>query len=80
MIMPGHNYHFYGLGVEFRPAVYRDLRIHAFVANRVLYRPEIQPDNTVSYRIPDEGHGTLQVNVGVTWKIDFMKYLPERLK
>lgn len=80
MIMPGHNYHFYGLGVEFRPAVYRDLRIHAFVANKVLYRPEIQPDNTVSYRIPDEGHGTLQVNVGVTWKIDFMKYLPERLK
>ena len=80
MIPAGHNYHFYGLGIEFRPATYRDLRIHAFVANSVLYRPEILPNETVSYRIPDEGHGTLQVNVGATWKVNFLKYLPERLK
>jgi len=56
------------------------LRIHAFVANSVLYRPEILPNETVSYRIPDEGHGTLQVNVGATWKVNFLKYLPDRLK
>lgn len=80
MIPAGHNYHFYGLGIEFRPATYRDLRIHAFVANSVLYRPEILPNKTVSYRIPNEGHGTLQVNVGATWKVNFLKYLPEKLK
>ena len=80
MIPAGHNYHFYGFGIEFRPMTYQDLRIHAFVANSVLYRPEILPNETVSYRIPDEGHGTLQVNVGATWKVNFLKYLPERLK
>ena len=80
MVPRGHSYHFYGLGIEFRPLTYQDLRIHAFVANSVLYQPEILPNETVSYRIPDKGQGSLQVNVGVTWKINFLKYLPDKLK
>ena len=76
MMDAGCNYHFYGLGIEFRPLKYQDLRIHAFVANSVLHHP----DYLLDFYYPEEGHGTLQVNVGATWKIDFMKYLPERLK
>ena len=76
MMDAGCNYHFYGLGVEIRPLKYQDLRIHAFVANSVLHHPAYMLD----YYYPEEGHGTLQVNVGATWRIDFMKYLPERLK
>lgn len=76
MIDAGHNYHFYGIGLEFRPRKYRDLRIHAFVANSVLHHSTYQQD----YYYPAEGHGTLQVNVGATWKINILKYLPENLK
>lgn len=76
MVPPEHIYHFYGIGIEIRPLAYQDLRIHAFVANSVLSQPEIWPDEFFTYG----RHGSLQVNVGATWKINFLKYLPDRLK
>lgn len=79
MWMPSHrNYWFYGLGMEFRPRVYPDLRVHAYVANAVMHRP-------VDYNLPideraDYKNSTLTANIGVTWRLDFMKFLPEKLK
>ena len=79
MLMPdGYNHWFYGLGLEFRPRVYPDLRVHAWVADMVMHRPgsiaEIYPS------ITDAERHTISANVGVTWKLDFMKLLPEKLK
>lgn len=76
MMMPANrNYWFYGLGVEFRPRVYPDLRVHAYVANAVMHRPvSAIPEDT------DVKNSTLTANVGVSWRLDFMKFLPEKLK
>lgn len=73
-MVPGANYYFYGLGLEYRPPVYPDLRIHAYVANSTFHYPQIN-----NY-ILDEKKCNLMANIGATWKIDFMKYLPEKLK
>lgn len=83
MMTPGFNYHFYGIGLEFRPLKYQDLRIHAFVANSVKYSPgfsRTDPETSNTVNTPVEGHGSLQINVGASWTINFMKYLPDRLK
>lgn len=76
MWMPSnHNYWFYGLGMEYRPRVYPDLRVHAFVANAVMHAPVTA--------IPEDMEAkksTLTANVGVTWWLNFMKFLPEKLK
>ena len=71
-----HNYWFYGLGMEYRPRVYPDLRVHAYVANAVMHRPVNASENINV----DLENMTLTANVGVTWRLDFMKFLPEKLK
>ena len=75
MLMPNNRaYCFYGLGVEYRPRIYPDLRVHAYVANSTMTHP-------LGY-IGDNSWKdmTLTANVGVTWRLDFMKFLPEKLK
>ena len=75
MLMPNNRVHwFYGLGMEYRPRVYPDLRVHAYVANSTM-----TPSRDL---VTDNGWKdmTLTANVGVTWKLDFMKFLPEKLK
>lgn len=75
MLMPNNRAHcFYGLGVEYRPRIYPDLRVHAYVANSTMTLPS---DLAADYSWKDM---TLTANVGVTWKLDFMKFLPEKLK
>lgn len=75
MLMPNNQAHcFYGLGMEFRPRVYPDLRFHAYVANSVMNRPS-EYEGDYSWK-----HQTLTANVGVTWWLNFMKFLPEKLK
>jgi len=77
MWMPSHrNYWFYGLGMEFRPRVYPDLRVHAFVANAVMHRPINAAENINV----ETKNMTLTANVGVSWWLNFMKFLPEKLK
>ena len=71
-----HNYWFYGLGMEYHPRVYPDLRVHAYVANAVMHRPVNASENINV----DLENMTLTANVGVTWRLDFMKFLPEKLK
>ena len=75
MMMPNNRtYYFYGLGVEYRPRIYPDLRVHAYVANSTM-------SNFNEY-VGEYGwkNINLTANVGVTWKLDFMKFLPEKLK
>ncbi len=75
MMMPNDRVHwFYGLGMEYRPRVYPDLRVHAYVANSTMR-------NSYEY-ISDYGwrNMNLTANVGVTWWLNFMKFLPEKLK
>ena len=75
MLMPNNSaYCFYGLGVEYRPRIYPDLRVHAYVANDVMTHPRGYMSD---YGWKDM---TLTANVGVTWRLDFMKFLPEKLK
>ena len=76
MWMPSNrNYWFYGLGMEFRPRVYPDLRVHAYVTNAVMHKPV-----TAIPEDMDVKNSTLTANVGVTWRLDFMKFLPAKLK
>lgn len=75
MLMPNNRaYYFYGLGMEYRPRIYPDLRVHAYVANSTMSNF----NEYVGY------HGwknmNLTANVGVTWWLNFMKFLPEKLK
>ena len=80
MLMPNnYNNWFYGLGVEYRPCIYPDLRIHAYVANNVLHTPGNFDMAQIDYNL-DHSFGTITANVGVTWRLDFMKFLPEKLK
>ena len=75
MLMPNDRTHyFYGLGMEYRPRIYPDLRVHAYVANSTMTLPS---DLAADYTWKDM---TLTANVGVTWRLDFMKVLPAKLK
>lgn len=75
MLMPNNRaYYFYGLGMEYRPRIYPDLRVHAYVANSTM----CNFDEHVG--IYGWKNMNLTANVGVTWKLDFMKFLPEKLK
>ncbi len=78
MLMPNNRNHwFYGLGVEYRPRVYPDLRVHAYVANSTMHQPM---DATQTLSNMEFTNSTLTANVGVTWWLNFMKFLPEKLK
>ena len=75
MMMPNDRaYYFYGLGMEYRPRIYPDLRVHAYVANSTMTNsPEMDGDYGWE-------NMNLTANVGVTWWLNFMKFLPEKLK
>lgn len=63
MVQPGHYFVFGGLGIEYRPNKYRDIRVHAFAA--------YQTDRTHS-----DNHYTFdswRANIGLSWRLDFLK-------
>ena len=62
----GTTYLTYGLGLEYRPRVCPDFRIHAFVADSRITR-------TDSYE------NSLQCNVGITWDMDIHRMLKDRV-
>ena len=76
LMFPGYHY-FYGLGLEFRPRKFRDLRIHAFFAHDK--RGHLFLD-TATDNYEQNLTWNWTANVGASWKIDFMKFLPEKLK
>jgi hypothetical protein len=60
------THYFYGLGLEFSPVKAPGLRFHGYVA--MANMTDMQTDvNRKSSR-------TLNANLGVTWKIDFLKF------
>lgn len=65
MSVPNSTNCFYGVGVEYRPAICKDVRAHLFVAdyNRE-YHNDITPDET-----------SLMVNLGLTWDINILKHI-----
>ncbi len=78
MMMPaGRDYWFYGLGLEFRPQTYPDLRVHAYVADAVMHAPKTLAEIYPNF---DVKHHTLTANLGVSWRLDFMKFLPAKLR
>lgn len=84
MMMPPESAHaFYGLGIEVRPRTYRDLRIHAFFAHdsrMVRTVCEHYPYYNSVHVYDMTTNWNWMANVGVSWRLDFMKFLPEKLK
>lgn len=71
MVEPGMQYYFYGLGLEYRPAKYKNVRLHAYVANA----------QTISgHEDNKKTSNCLNANIGLTWDIDFLKYLRKQFK
>lgn len=68
MVKPGYSYSFAGLGLEYRPANYRDLRVHAYM----LYRTSrvIEPTPADDYL-----GETWSANVGLTWDLNFLRFI-----
>ncbi len=77
LAIPGQQYFFGGLGVEIRPRACPDIRIHAFAAD-FCTRDYAQPiaANLSDIDVPTR-HG-LTANVGLTWNINFLKYLQKQ--
>lgn len=65
-MLPNHRYVVYGLGVEYMPI--RDVRLHLAVSNNVLVDTRSK-----------EHEGNLNVKLGVTWTIDFLRYFEKKL-
>lgn len=70
LMTPGQSYYFYGVGVEYRPASYKNIRLHAYVANAVTTQEYGSQTNVKSY-----SYNNINANVGLTWDVDFLKYL-----
>lgn len=64
MSVPNSSLCYYGLGVEYRPEFCRDLRFHCFVAEFDRDYFDNRPDRS-----------DLVVNLGMTWQINFLKYM-----
>ncbi len=77
LALPGQQYIFGGLGVEIRPRVCPDVRIHAFVAD-VFTR---NLSESIALEVPAvnaPSTHSITANVGLTWNINFMKYLKNK--
>ncbi len=70
LMTPGQSYYFYGIGVEYRPKFYKNIRLHVFVANAKTEQEYKSVDNKTT----KTDANNLNVNVGLTWNIDFLKY------
>ena len=70
LALPGQQYIYYGIGFEWHPKKYSDIRLHGFVTDVAIindYAPALQD--------PDiQAEHNLYANIGVTWKIDIAKY------
>lgn len=70
LALPGQQYIYYGIGFEWHPKKYSDIRLHGFVTDIATindYAPALQD--------PDiQAEHNLYANIGVTWKIDIAKY------
>ncbi len=65
MVQPGHRFAYGGIGLEYRPSQYRDIRLHAYFA----YNDK--------HIINHSGYYTesWNANIGLTWNLDFLKVI-----
>lgn len=68
MMKPGYSNTFGGFGLEFRPACYQALRLHAYAAykNEQLTHPKPHDSNYTEY---------WNANVGISWDLNFLKFI-----
>lgn len=76
LVLAGHSHILYGLGFEWRPSFYKDVRLHGFVACR--------NDNTSSLTSPlpsgrPVATNTINANIGITWNMNIHKILKDRI-
>ena len=74
LVAAGHSYLLYGLGFEWRPSFYKDVRLHGFVACR--HENEIA---RISATGRAESTRILNANIGITWNMNIHKILKERV-
>ncbi|MCF0211956.1 MAG: hypothetical protein HUK17_03560 [Bacteroidales bacterium] len=67
LILSQHAYTSYGIGCEYRPSFCKSVRLHGVVAMR----------HATDYTNPDQVETTnsLNVNLGITWNMDFLKLI-----
>ena len=74
LVAAGHSYLLYGLGFEWRPSFYKDVRLHGFVACR--HDNEIARTSATGQA---ESTRILNANIGITWNMNIHKILKERV-
>lgn len=74
LVQAGHSYLLGGIGFEWRPSFYKDVRLHGFVA----YRRDSESART-SATGRAETTNTLNANIGITWNMNIHKILKERV-
>jgi len=74
LVAAGHSYMLYGLGLEWRPSFYKDVRLHGFVACR-----RDSESAMISATGLSEVTNTLNANIGITWNMNIHKILKERV-
>lgn len=74
LVSAGHSYTLYGLGFEWRPSFYKDVRLHGFLACR---RDSESARTSSTGRA--EAASSINANIGITWNMDVHKILKSRL-
>ena len=74
LVAAGHSYTLYGLGFEWRPSFYKDVRLHGFVA----CRRDSESALTSATGRP-EASSCINANIGITWNMNIHKILKERV-
>lgn len=85
LMAPGQSYCFYGVGVEYRPAFYKNIRLHAYVLNAQTVQDTFDP--TAPYPAGEpiwanavQKSSNINVNVGLSWNVDFLKFIDSKYK
>lgn len=83
LAMPGQTYMLGGLGFELRPKACTDVRFHGFVAgvNCQQTIPSIAETDPITVDFSHKKNNIdLMANVGVSWNINFLKYINKKIK
>ena len=85
LMTPGQSYCFYGVGVEYRPAFYKNIRLHAFVVNAQTVQDTFDPAAPYPAGEPIwanavQKSSNINVNVGLSWNVDFLKFIDSKYK
>lgn len=71
LIEAGSRHSVYGFGMEYRPSICKDVRVHAYVAHRI-------QQNTLASPVEPQTISTINANVGITWNMDFREMFSKR--